>query len=92
MTRIQLLVFALGLSISPASAHSWYDQWCCNDKDCQPLAPGDVVEGPAGYTIKGQYFVPYLDKAIKPSQDPDYHWCEYPKGVVRCFYVPGGAG
>jgi hypothetical protein len=27
-----------------------------------------------------------------PGDDPsEFHLCEYPKGVVRCFYVrPGG--
>jgi hypothetical protein len=89
MTR-HILAVALCLAGTPAGAHSWYDPYCCNDNDCQPLKPADVVEGRNGYTIKGEFFIPYRDKSIKPSQDPDFHWCEYPKGVVRCFYVPGG--
>jgi hypothetical protein len=87
MTR-HIFAVALCLAGAPAGAHSWYDPYCCNDNDCQPLKPGDVTEGRNGYTIKGEYFVPYHDKAIKPSQDGQYHWCEYPKGVVRCFYKP----
>ena len=87
---MRLIAAALALAClwAPAEAHSWYDSYCCNENDCQPLAPSDVTEGPKGYTIKGEHFVPYNDKVIRSSQDGQYHWCEYPKGVVRCFYKP----
>lgn len=85
------LAFLAGLVLSGAAfAHSFYDPYCCNDRDCRRISPDDVVETSKGYRVLGRYFVPYLDKAIKPSQDADYHACEYPEGTLRCFYVPGG--
>lgn len=73
-----------------AVAHSWYDPWCCNGDDCKQIGPDEVVAGPKGFQVKGRWFVPYGDPSIRQSQDGDYHACEYPKGTLRCFYVPAG--
>jgi len=73
-----------------ASAHSWYDFDCCSDNDCAPITPDDVVTTPNGYRIKGTWTVPYDAPQIRPSRDNDFHVCEYPKGTVRCLYVPTG--
>jgi len=73
-----------------AKAHSWYDFDCCSDNDCAPLSPDDVATTPQGYRIKGTWTVPYSAPQIRPSRDHDYHLCEYPKGTVRCLYVPAG--
>lgn len=88
--KAPLLAGALMLACIPAFGHSWYDPYCCNSSDCKPISPDDVLAGPDGYTVLGKYKVPYLDKSIKPSQDADYHACEFPAGTLRCFYVPGG--
>lgn len=85
-----LLAAAVFLWSASAIAHSWYDPYCCNSNDCKAISPDDVVATDKGYQVLGKYFVPYLDKSIKPSQDADFHACEYPAGTLRCFYVPGG--
>jgi hypothetical protein len=43
-----------------------------------------------GYHIKNEFFIPHGDERIRVSQDWDYHFCEYPTGEARCFYVPPG--
>ena len=73
-----------------AFGHSWYDPWCCNNTDCQPIKPEEVVATSEGYHIKGQFFIPHGDDRIRLSRDWDYHFCEYPTGQARCFYVPPG--
>lgn len=88
--KAPLIAGALLLACMPGSAHNWYDPYCCSGEDCRRIAPDDVVAGPSGYTVLGKYKVPYLDKSIKPSQDADFHACEFPAGTLRCFYVPGG--
>jgi hypothetical protein len=73
-----------------AYSHSWYDPWCCNNTDCAPLKPEEITVNDKGYTIKGEFFIPHGDERIRLSRDWDYHFCEYPKGEARCFYVPPG--
>jgi hypothetical protein len=75
-------------------AHDFYDPWCCNESDCAPYK-GVVETRPGGYWIpEFQTLVPYRDERVKhevPWEDEDeYHLCEWPKGVVRCFYVKQG--
>ncbi len=69
---------------SPAWAHSWYDPWCCNERDCTEYT-GTVVEGPDGYKLENGLFVKYPDARV--SQDSDFHICIY-HGELRCFYAP----
>ena len=84
---VVILIVAFMLN---ARAHGWYEWECCSDSDCAPFAPDDAVTTPQGYRIKGTWTVPYDAPQIRPSHDHDYHLCEYPKGTVRCLYVPAG--
>jgi hypothetical protein len=90
-----VIVGVLALFFYPlwAKAHEFYDPWCCNETDCAPYA-GEVQITPEGFFIpEFNHLVPFNKaKYDMPGDDPnEFHLCEYPKGVVRCFYVrPGG--
>lgn len=89
---LALVGFYLLLSCAViASAHDWYDPWCCNTNDCAPERPGQVTEGPGGYGVRlgdRRVLVPFGDTRIKDSKDGRFHVCELPQGQVRCLYVP----
>ena len=112
MTRAFRLLFAAlciwwlavvaiyGFAIS-ARAHSFYDPWCCNQRDCQPIPAHAVEIVPEGYrvTLKpGEHHmvnetvvhvVPFSEARDAP--DGAYHACLYPtQHVMRCFYRPPG--
>lgn len=78
-------------------AHSWYDPWCCNERDCAPIPFRAVEAGPDGWIVTLEpgdhpivqsrvvHVVPYAD--MRPSQDGDFHACIlHDKGAMRCFY------
>jgi len=98
MKRLAALLVSASLAVPVAHAHSWYDTFCCNTNDCQPL-PDDAVlrSTPEGYEIeyRSQHghmvkgFIPH-DK-VKPSQDGDAHACETVMRSVRCLYLPLGS-
>lgn len=88
-----------------ARAHDFYDPWCCNDKDCQPIAADSVKVTRQGYVVslrEGQhiglkpgagsmsYLIPFKD--ARPSPDGKFHACIMPwqVEVMRCFYAPVG--
>lgn len=92
------LLLAVCAFASLAWSHDWYDAICCDDQDCRPAAPGEVVERDGGYLIRatGEHF-PY--KAARVSQDSDFHVCQFttssgafsqsvPVVKTRCLYVP----
>lgn len=93
MRALALAAFAY---ITPiyAFAHSFYDAACCNDRDCEPLAPEKVQVTPNGYVLPNGQTVPFGQERISP--DKDYHWCRYPNTtpIVQpynekaCFYAP----
>lgn len=87
---LALLFFSVLFGYNIAYGHSWYDPWCCNNTDCAPLKPEEIAVNSEGYIIKGEFFIPHGDDRIRLSRDFDYHFCEYPKGEARCFYVPPG--
>lgn len=95
-TAIGVMCLLLALCGRQAGAHNapsgWqYDQWCCNASDCQQLAEGDVVERDGGWwIISRQVHIPYSFPEKRASGDQHFHYCEYPRGVSRCFYIPGG--
>jgi hypothetical protein len=76
-----------------ANAHSWYDAYCCNAKDCKELKPEEVTEDSDRYIviINGgiAFEIPKDSPIIRPSQDANYHLCILPNNPTpRCFYVP----
>lgn len=76
---------ALLLGSTQLAAHSWYDPWCCNERDCQPYPHENVTVTDAGYLLHDGMLVPF-DEA-RTSQDGDYHRCVL-AGQHRCFYAP----
>lgn len=77
---------------------SWYDGYCCNDRDCRPLEKEAITQTSEGYKFavgQTEYLVPFGSDRIKPSQDGDYHACigqhmdaGSMQDFVRCFYIP----
>lgn len=87
-----LLSAAIGLVVmDDAEGHEFYETDCCNDRDCAPAAPGDVVEGPNGYEIKSLGItVPYNDEKVRQAPDGQFHICATPTMKhFLCLYVPG---
>lgn len=71
-----------------------YSYACCSDKDCKPVAAGEVRETAEGYLlVKTGEVVGYQDKRIKDSPDGTFHVCQvagdFDAGRILCIYVPG---
>jgi hypothetical protein len=91
----------LTMLVSPATAHEWYDAWCCGDRDCVVVNGLKVVHvGPQEYDVwlyPGQH--PYGPKQglivyefhgePKLSPDGQNHVCiaRSDVGRVRCLYL-----
>lgn len=99
---LALLFLSVGFTLA-AKSHSFYDPYCCNDKDCQPIKGTSVKETAAGYEVTlspaehiglkkedkaHTYVVRYGD--AKPSPDGAFHACilPYMPDTMRCFYAP----
>lgn len=77
------------LLVSRAHAHSFYDPWCCSDRDCRPIEAKFVHETLAGWDIAkeaGGGFFPRGNE--RQSPDGEFHICRFPASEIRCFYVP----
>lgn len=87
---IRTIALLLALSFPTlAHAHSWYDPYCCNDKDCHPVEDEDLEELPGGewkHLPTGKVFS--KDK-VKPTQDRKQHVCIW-NGQPRCIYIRFG--
>ena len=67
-------LIALLLSTQPVLAHSWYDPWCCNEKDCAPIPNESVTATDNGWyvvlepgdhplvTKRQEFVVPYFTR------------------------------
>ena len=94
----------LGLfRFADAFAHDWYDQDCCNNRDCREAHPDEVVERDGGYWIESsQEHFAYDNPRVRPmSPDGKYHVCQWKevrhygqnfstvgKVYTRCLYTP----
>lgn len=104
---LKRLLFVSVLTITPlaVAAHSFYDPWCCNMRDCKPYH-GRVEETPKGYYLPefGQV-IPYKDahgisryapeagtRYNVPDGEAQYHICFLPgePNKIRCFYAKKG--
>lgn len=70
-----------------------YSYACCSDKDCRPVAAGEIRETPEGYLlIKTGEVVGYQDKRVKESPDGTFHVCQvagdFEAGRILCIYAP----
>lgn len=75
----------------PGQSH-FYDVYCCNNKDCEPLPPGAVRMVEGGYRVRylssqGNIIDGFISfKDARPSRDGQDHGCDY-MGRLRCLYV-----
>lgn len=89
-----MISFALAavITIEPViPVHSWYDRYCCQDKDCGPALSADY--GDSGLMIEtspGQWLAVPKGMTLRPSVDQNWHVCIM-HGTVRCVYAPAGS-
>lgn len=97
-----LLMIGLALGIlafsKSAYAHSWYDNACCNDRDCYPISASEVEALSNGdWRVKetGETFSAPNSKSslkhIRFSPDGGFHRCSWNadrKASSICLYVP----
>ncbi len=83
------LTLMLALLATAASAHSWYDQQCCGERDCRPVPCEQLVEDNNGswlYIPTGNRFD---SLQVKPSQDRHCHVC-ISSGRSLCVFIQTG--
>lgn len=91
---VVVFFIALFLLSGKVLSHSWYDHYCCNDRDCSEVLSKENT-GHGSWIIhskNGMVLIPY-DFPKLPSQDDKEHICMYFDGVrlvPRCYYVPAG--
>ena len=91
---ICLIILLAATIIDEAQSHEWYENRCCNEKDCREAAPGDVEVTPEGYRIHSlNLTVPYRSEKVRfPPPDGRYHICTHHElGFFLCLY-PKGVG
>lgn len=97
------LALALAAGAPETRAHSWFDPWCCNDRDCQPIPDSAVKITPQGYVITlapgdhpmlaketqtRTYTVPYANARVSLDPEQRFYACIYPDpSSMRCFYA-----
>jgi len=103
MKTAALAALATLALVSGVTAHSWFDPWCCNGRDCQPIPDGAVKVTPQGYVVtlrpsdhpalaretEPRTYLVTFDKA-RVSLDPEQRFfaCIYPDpSTLRCFYA-----
>jgi hypothetical protein len=75
---ICLLAAALTLVTGAASAHSWYPQECCHDKDCHPVPCVEIEKISDGWqwgdqTTKKRHWFPH--DRLHASHNDTCHVC-----------------
>ena len=89
MMRVFLAALLFCVPVS-ALAHSWYPNFCCNDKDCEPVACEQIDEDANGATYNG---VRFRKDRVFPSQDSKCHACigkGITGGVGYCIFTQQG--
>jgi hypothetical protein len=91
--RVCLLAAALMLVNGAATAHSWYSEQCCHDKDCHPVRCQEIEKISDGWlwhdkATKRRHWFPH--DRLHASRDDTCHVCvsplTTPSGI--CLYVP----
>lgn len=80
--------FVAVLMAFAALAHDWYDEWCCNNKDCAPVISMKPYQG--GFLLRTKHGTAFLPKdwqedllrkqrkhtfEVKESKDFQNHAC-----------------
>lgn len=67
------------LLIDPVDAHSWYDEECCDGKDCHPVDCDAISEEPDGfhwhYGPRRSDALLFTHSQLRPSRDGYCHVC-----------------
>lgn len=90
-TGLALLAALFVIFADYVAAHSWYDPFCCSDKDCGPALGAD--QSPTGLKIEvspGRWLSVPAGMRLRPSYDADWHVCVL-LGQIRCVYTPAGS-
>lgn len=83
-----MIRLALALHLLAFPVHSWYDQECCQDRDCAPVADDAILPEPGGWRIQATHeFIKIGDPKIKVSLDGRFHRCYNASGTL-CIYIP----
>jgi hypothetical protein len=89
-----LLALLPSIALGHDAPMGWsYPLSCCSNRDCKPLAAGEIRETPMGYEITSTgEIVGYADRRVKPSPDGSYHVCQqggdFDKGRALCVFAP----
>ena len=98
MTRLAAAALAAFLWADTAHAHSFFDAFCCNQKDCTEVPPGSLTENEHG--VMADYISPITGRRIrgqiyrgslgdKKSPDGKEYACELNSiPAPRCTYLP----
>lgn len=78
----------LALASVPARGHEWYENACCSDRDCAPVADGTVTDKKGGVAIEGFGTLNYSDPRLRWSRDNRDHLCisSGPPQKLICVY------
>jgi len=91
--HVCLLAAARMLFSGAATAHSWYPEECCHDKDCHPVPCEEIEKLREGWlwrdaATKQRHWFP--NDRLKASHDEACHVCvspgTTPSGI--CIYLP----
>jgi hypothetical protein len=88
-----VLAAAVMLVTGPATAHSWYSEKCCHDKDCHPVPCEEIEKISDGWiwrdlATKQRHWFPH--DRLKASHDDACHVCVSPMTIASgiCLYMP----
>ena len=73
-------IFLAALGPRPAYSHSWYDPWCCNEKDCAPVTKSSYEKATGVWTMTTKHGTVTFKMTDtlplhKVSQDGGIHVC-----------------
>jgi hypothetical protein len=94
------LVAAFVFLAPVVSSHEWYDQDCCDTKDCYELPIDAVIEEREHGLFYALWISPLtgdkIEGIVRPenvrwSKDGKLHGCESSYGTPRCIYINRGA-
>jgi hypothetical protein len=95
ITLIVAFIFLFAITGSVFS-HSWYDTWCCSDRDCAEVTAREET-GHGDLIVTSKHGTVTISPTMQrlPSQDGKEHVCirsdEDGKKHAICYYAPGGA-
>lgn len=100
IVRLAALVAAFVFLAPVVWAHEWYDDDCCNKKDCYQLPADAVIEERAYGLFYAAWISPVsgekIEGIVRPegvrwSKDGNLHGCESAYNTPRCIYINRGS-